>query len=142
MVPTEGQRNEVVPPSHARQSPNYACFDGNRLPPRPGSRYLYPLWEMSLAAWHTTVRDRIPRRYPRSTSAPTATTSPAEIAVTCGFADQTHFCRHFRRFFGMTPTKRLKLSGIIPPNFRKHGTSAFVKGRLCSFDGCGRAITC
>ena len=27
MVPTEGQRNQVVPSSHARQGPNYACFD-------------------------------------------------------------------------------------------------------------------
>jgi len=53
MVPTEGQRNQVVPSSHARQSPNYACFDGNRLSARPGNRYLYALWEMSVAAWRT-----------------------------------------------------------------------------------------
>ena len=35
--------------SHARQSPNYACFDGNRLSPRPGNWYLYALWAMRMA---------------------------------------------------------------------------------------------
>jgi hypothetical protein len=49
MVPTEGQRNQVVPSSHARQSPNYACFDGDRWSPRHWSRYLFALWELSLA---------------------------------------------------------------------------------------------
>jgi AraC family transcriptional regulator len=34
--------------------------------------------------------------------------SLAEIAVTCGFADQAHFGRHFRCFFGMTPTAFLR----------------------------------
>lgn len=29
--------------------------------------------------------------------------SLGKIAVACGFADQTHFGRHFRRYFGMTP---------------------------------------
>ena len=34
--------------------------------------------------------------------------SLAEIAVTCGFADQAHFGRHFRRFFGTTPAAFLQ----------------------------------
>jgi AraC family transcriptional regulator len=35
--------------------------------------------------------------------------SLGKIAVTCGFADQTHFGRHFRRSFGMTPTAFLRM---------------------------------
>jgi AraC-like DNA-binding protein len=27
----------------------------------------------------------------------------AEVAVECGFADQSHFTRHFKRTFGVTP---------------------------------------
>ena len=40
MVPTEGQRNQVVPSSDAWQSPDHARFNGNRLPPRHWNRYL------------------------------------------------------------------------------------------------------
>ena len=29
--------------------------------------------------------------------------SLSDIALSCGFADQSHFTRHFRRFFGQTP---------------------------------------
>jgi transcriptional regulator GlxA family with amidase domain len=29
--------------------------------------------------------------------------SLSEIAADCGFADQSHFTRHFRRLFGTTP---------------------------------------
>lgn len=29
----------------------------------------------------------------------------SEIALACGFADQSHFCRVFRRFTGMTPSR-------------------------------------
>jgi transcriptional regulator GlxA family with amidase domain len=39
--------------------------------------------------------------------------SMAEIALTCGFADQTHFCRHFRRFFGMTLSAFLRESRCV-----------------------------
>lgn len=31
--------------------------------------------------------------------------APADIAVACRFADQSHFIRHFRNAFGMTPGK-------------------------------------
>jgi AraC family transcriptional regulator len=34
--------------------------------------------------------------------------SLAEIAVTCGFFDQAHLGRHFRRFFGTTPAAFLR----------------------------------
>lgn len=30
-------------------------------------------------------------------------TSPGEVAYACGFADQSHFGRHFKRAFGLTP---------------------------------------
>ena len=37
----------MVPPFDARQSPNYACFNGNCLPPRHRSRYFGVPSEMS-----------------------------------------------------------------------------------------------
>ena len=30
-------------------------------------------------------------------------TPAAEVALRCGFADQSHFNRHFKRFFAVTP---------------------------------------
>lgn len=48
--------------------------------------------------------------------------SMAEIALTCGFADQTHFCRHFRRFFGMTPSAFLRESRCVRHSVRTPGT--------------------
>jgi AraC-like DNA-binding protein len=46
----------------------------------------------------------------------------AEAAVACGFADQSHFIRHFRRAFGLTPTAWFNLivhdHSISPSRFR------------------------
>ncbi len=36
--------------------------------------------------------------------------SMAEIAISCGFADQSHFTRHFKSAFGMTPGRWSKLA--------------------------------
>ncbi|OYR14143.1 helix-turn-helix domain protein [Brucella rhizosphaerae] len=36
--------------------------------------------------------------------------SLADIAVSCGFADQSHFTRHFKSAFGMTPGRWLRLT--------------------------------
>ncbi len=40
--------------------------------------------------------------------------SLAEIASTCGFSDQSHFCALFRKHSGMTPAKFRNLSGDQP----------------------------
>ena len=41
----------------------------------------------------------------------------SEIALRCGFADQSHFTRHFRRLFGVTPgdyRRRQRAAGAAP----------------------------
>lgn len=37
--------------------------------------------------------------------------SPAEVAATCGFADQSHLTRHFRRMVGTTPLRYARAGG-------------------------------
>jgi AraC-like DNA-binding protein len=37
--------------------------------------------------------------------------SPAEVAAACGFADQSHFTRHFRRMVGTTPLRYARAGG-------------------------------
>ena len=37
--------------------------------------------------------------------------SPAEVAATCGFADQSHLTRHFRRMVGITPLRYARGGG-------------------------------
>jgi AraC-like DNA-binding protein len=58
--------------------------------------------------------------------------SLADIALTCGFADQSHFSREFRRQFGRTPRAyrehyRLDPGGsapVVPPRLRSRGPNA------------------
>jgi AraC family transcriptional regulator len=51
--------------------------------------------------------------------------SLAEIASTCGFSDQSHFCALFRKHCGMTPAKFRDLSGASSRRPAKHA-------KLCS----------
>ena len=46
MVPTEGQRDQVVPSSDARQSLNYARLDGSRLSRRYRNDCLCAGWQL------------------------------------------------------------------------------------------------
>jgi transcriptional regulator GlxA family with amidase domain len=43
--------------------------------------------------------------------------SLVEVALACGFADQSHFTREFKRYFGRTPRgyREHYVSGIMPP---------------------------
>jgi AraC-like DNA-binding protein len=41
--------------------------------------------------------------------------SLAETALECGFADQSHMTRHFKRAYGMSPAKWLTYIGSSPP---------------------------
>jgi len=42
--------------------------------------------------------------------------SPAEVAAACGFADQSHLTRHFRRMVGITPLRYARAGGRVPHN--------------------------
>src|SRR3954469_23813961 len=39
----------------------------------------------------------------------------ADVAVQCGFVDQSHFNRHFKRLVGMTPMQYAHTGGISKP---------------------------
>jgi len=63
--------------------------------------------------YHCTIGDYVRRlRVERACSLLSAsTTSPSEIALDLGFADQSHFNRTFKAGTGMTPTEYRKLTG-------------------------------
>lgn len=66
-------------------------------------------WELSRAfkAVHGTSPYRYitQRRLEASLQMLRDGTSPSETAVACAFFDQSHFIRHFKKAFGITPTK-------------------------------------
>jgi AraC-like DNA-binding protein len=39
---------------------------------------------------------------------------PAEVAAECGFFDQSHLTRHFRRLFGITPAEYARVGSWLP----------------------------
>jgi len=45
---------------------------------------------------------------------------PAQVAADCGFADQSHFTRHFKRLTGVTPAQYARAH--TPRNGAKSGT--------------------
>lgn len=45
--------------------------------------------------------------------------SMLEIASTCGFSDQSHFCALFKKHWGTTPAKFRNLSGVTPGRVAK-----------------------
>lgn len=54
-------------------------------------------------------------RLHRAKSLLASTGSPAQAAVDCGFADQAHFTRWFRKAFGYTPGDWLRAAPDSPP---------------------------
>jgi AraC-like DNA-binding protein len=40
--------------------------------------------------------------------------SPVDVAMECGFADQSHFTRHFKRMWGITPARYVRGSPSVP----------------------------
>ena len=53
-------------------------------------------------------------RLERARALLTSGVSPAETAVSVGFADQSHFTRHFKRLFRMTPGEFIDLQQNRP----------------------------
>ncbi|HYQ43564.1 MAG TPA: AraC family transcriptional regulator [Polyangiaceae bacterium] len=47
---------------------------------------------------------------------------PVDVALRCGFADQSHFNRHFKRFYAVTPMQ-YALAHTSTPRRRANGTS-------------------
>jgi AraC-like DNA-binding protein len=50
--------------------------------------------------------------------------SLAEIASTCGFSDQSHFCSRFKKHSGMTPAKFRDLFAIVDHHGKSSGGQA------------------
>lgn len=77
------------------------------------NRHLAKLVHMSVRAFERKFRDRFhltPQKYLRRLRIRMASRalvytgqSLAEVAAGCGFSDQSHFTREFRRYFGRTP---------------------------------------
>ena len=77
------------------------------------NRHLARLVHMSVRAFERKFRDRFhvtPQKYLRKLRIRMASRALvytgqtlAEVAIGCGFSDQSHFTREFRRYFGRTP---------------------------------------
>jgi AraC-like DNA-binding protein len=51
-----------------------------------------------------------------------------EVALNCGFCDQAHFGRHFRRYFGITPAVFLEGAQEFPQDILKWCKRSKVSG--------------
>ena len=51
--------------------------------------------------------------------------SMTEVSQRCGFADSSHFCHVFRRYFNMSPTQYVNSLG-----HKRHHLEAFVKQKM------------
>ncbi|MFJ2995492.1 helix-turn-helix domain-containing protein [Pandoraea sp. NPDC087047] len=67
------------------------------------SRYLHKLFEAQEQSFAQTVIDRRLRRFAHLLVHGQSETTIAETAYQCGFGDLSHFCRIFRRAFGVSP---------------------------------------
>lgn len=56
-------------------------------------------------AYHLRMRLGLAQRALRSGQ------RPAEVAAECGFTDQSHMTRHFRRLYGLTPAEYARIGG-------------------------------
>ena len=45
-------------------------------------------------------------------------TPAADVALRCGFADQSHFNRYFKRFFAVTPMRYARPRALSAPSAR------------------------
>jgi AraC family transcriptional regulator len=54
----------------------------------------------------------------------------AQIAVVCGWSDQSHFCRSFRRVVGLSPDEWRRANALDPRQVRRvpAGAEAFEVG--------------
>lgn len=70
---------------------------------RISSRYLHKLFETHEQSFAQTVIDRRLKRFVHLLVHSSRETTIAETAFQCGFGDLSHFCRIFRRAFGVSP---------------------------------------
>jgi transcriptional regulator GlxA family with amidase domain len=54
----------------------------------------------------------------------------ARVAADCGFADQSHFTKCFRKQFGLTPMQARRAAAVVPAQSRKDAYALDAKSEL------------